>query len=200
MLTISKHGHVIHARVKQSISPHIERAPMKVVRGIIIHQTGASTAISSLNSYKNPAANGAHFLIDKDGTIHQTASIHQQTWHVGQLKARCLVELKCTKAETKLLKRFNPQAEHRREMAKTVPQRYPSNHDSIGIEIVGAPIVPKNGSAAESVYEPVTKEQNQSLQWLVHELALTMNIPLAEVFRHPDVSRKNPSEASTAKW
>jgi hypothetical protein len=36
------------------------------------------------------------------------------------------------------LRHFSARAEHRMEMAKHVPQRYPSNADSVGIEIVGA--------------------------------------------------------------
>ena len=29
--------------------------------------------------------NGAHFLIDRDGAVYQTASMHKKTWHVGKL-------------------------------------------------------------------------------------------------------------------
>ena len=29
---------------------------------------------------------------------------------------------------------------------------------------------------------------------------MTLKVRLTEVFRHPDVSRKNPSEARTAVW
>jgi len=52
----------------------------------------------------------------------------------------------------------------------------------------------------ELVYEPVTNEQNASLEWLIRELCLTLKISMREIFRHPDVSRKNQTEASTAKW
>ena len=84
-------GQVQHPRVKNVIASTIERGPMAQVRGLIVHQTGGATAQSSLDSYKNAGANGAHFLIDKDGTIYQTASVLKRTWHVGKLKARCLL-------------------------------------------------------------------------------------------------------------
>ena len=89
----------------------------------------------------------------------------------------------------------------KREMTKTVPDRFPSTEDSIGIELVGE-VLPRGNSVPEKrkVYESVTAQQNASLHWLVSELAWTLKIPLREVFRHPDVSRKNPTEASTAKW
>lgn len=51
-----------------------------------------------------------------------------------------------------------------------------------------------------AVYEAVTSAQNLSLQWLVGELAQTLQVPSSEVFRHPEVSRKSPTEASTANW
>lgn len=78
------------------------------------------------------------------------------------------------------------------------PERYPSNVDSIDIEIVG--MAQGQGSDEKKVYESVTDAQNNSLRWLVRQLADTWNISLQEVFTHPTVSRKNLTEASTAKW
>lgn len=132
-------------------------------------------------------------MIDKDGTIYQVASLHRQTWHVGKLRARCVAEHRCSKIELDMLSHFNPTAEHRMEMSKQVPQRYPSNEDSVGIEIVGA-------LASQGVYETVNAQQNVSLQWLISELTSTFGIPMTEIFRHPVVSRKNPTEAESALW
>ncbi len=79
------------------------------------------------------------------------------------------------------------------ERAKTYPQRYPINGDSIGIEIVGRSIDAKT-------YESVTSEQNNSLQWLTGELYAHFSISQQDVYRHPAVSYKNPGEAATAVW
>lgn len=198
MLLIDQNGKVISPQIKQAISLAIQKKPMHQVRGIIVHQTDSPTAKSTLNSYKS-GFSGAHFLIAKDGTIYQTASLLYQTWHVGRLKSRCLLKMQCSPTEMKLLKKFNPKNEHRRESAKKVPQRFPSNEDSIGIEIVGEAL-PKNVPDNQRIYEPVTKDQNKSLKWLIQELHFTLRIPVSEVFRHPVVSRKNPSEAATAQW
>jgi hypothetical protein len=35
---------------------------------------------------------------------------------------------------------------------------------------------------------------------IIAELASTLGVAMTEVFRHPDVPRKNPTEASTATW
>lgn len=87
------------------------------------------------------------------------------------------------------------------EIAKAVPQRYPSNEDSVGIEIVGAVVAGKGQNPAEQgVYETVNAQQNASLRWLIAELTSTFGIPMTEIFRHPVVSRKNPTEAKSALW
>jgi N-acetyl-anhydromuramyl-L-alanine amidase AmpD len=87
------------------------------------------------------------------------------------------------------------------EMAKQVPQRYPSNDGSVGIELVGAVVAGKGENPAEQgVYETVNAQQNASLRWLISELTSTFGIPMTEIFRHPVVSRKNPTEAESAVW
>ncbi|GIX24593.1 MAG: hypothetical protein KatS3mg122_1824 [Caldimonas sp.] len=198
-MNIDSQGRVQDPRVRLAISPNIERGPMTLVRGIVVHQTDSPTATSTLNSYRSPDAKGAHFLIDRDGTIYQTASILKMTWHVGPLRARCLAEHRCAPTELQALRRFDPKGEHEREREKAHPDRYPSNQDAIGIEIVGQAL-PKDVPPEERVYEPVTAAQNASLKWLISGLSVSLGVALTEVFRHPVVSRKNPTEAQTAVW
>lgn len=191
MLIIDANGVIVDARVRRAISPAIERRDMKVVNGIIVHQTDSSTAASTLNGYKaikgELKPNGAHFLIDKDGTIHQTASIYKTTAHVGNLKSRCVAQHTCSPTELKKLKgkKLGKQIGEV-EFKKKWPDKYPSNADSIGIEIVGEAL-PKNVPEKNRIYENVTKEQQASLQWLVQELSFTLSVHMSEVFRHPTV-------------
>lgn len=200
MLIIDSTGAVVDARVRRAISPALERGNMEIVNGIIVHQTNSPTATSTLNSYKQPNPNGAHFLIDKDGTIYQTASIYKKTAHIGQLKSRCVAQHTCSPTEFKALKGKKPgKPIGRIEAKKEWPTRYPSNGDSIGIEIVGQAL-PKTVPDAKQVFERVTKAQQASLQWLVQELSLSLNVQMSEIFRHPDVSWKNETEAATATW
>jgi hypothetical protein len=218
MLQIDEQGMLVSAHVRPRRFSQIERQPLTDVKGIIVHQTGADRASSSLNSYANAKANGAHFLIDKDGVIYQTASVFKRTNHVGALQARCLAEYSCKPAAFAKSKGFPQESAvdrmHEIEMLKSTPSRYPSNVDSIGIEIAGKAFLPPGKSAPagasprqkevyfnnNSVYEDVNHAQNLSLRWLVSELRQTLQIAESEVFRHPVVSRKNPTEASTASW
>lgn len=91
-------------------------------------------------------------------------------------------------------KTWDPSGTHKSESSKSWPNRYPSNDDSIGIELVG------KFDAVARTFETVTSQQNASLKWLVAELSVTLNLRATEVFRHPTVSYKEPSEASTARW
>lgn len=198
MLFISTSGLVDAERVKVAIQPEIERNSMDRINGIVVHQTGGSTAGSTFSSYQKKGANGAHFLIDKDGTIYQTASLIRKTNHVGLLRSRCLETRNCAPVEIAEAMAYARGARtlHKYETKKKWPDRFPSNDDSVGIELVGT----YTGPEGKEVYENVTDRQNLSLKWLIMELSDTFGLLAAEVYRHPDVSYKNETEASTAKW
>lgn len=201
MLYVTKEGHVdAGARIKLRIISNIENGAMDKVNGIVVHQTGGSTAEGAFHSYKEPQANGAHFLIDKDGTIYQTASLYRVTNHVGKLKSRCVVTHQCSPAEFKrmhdLERAWKPSDISRIEYKKQFPDRFPSNADAVGIELVGE----SPGLKGKEIFVPVTDKQNVSLQWLVKELTDSLGVAMREVYRHPDIARKNLTEARTAKW
>src|SRR5256885_15991297 len=59
------------------------------------------SAASVLNAYKSGQKTGAHFLIEKDGKIYQTASLEKICWHVGILQPRCVNESTCDPTELK---------------------------------------------------------------------------------------------------
>lgn len=215
MLNIDKHGMVVGAaRIHPRRFAAIERGQMAIISGIIVHQTGASSAQSTFNSYRNANANGAHFLIAKDGVIYQTASVLQRTNHVGILRPRCLAEQTCAPAEIIQYKKSSFDTIHRLEMRKTIPTRYPANLDSIGIEMVGKAHLPPGLTMPpnlnekqqkiffrdKSVYEALTSSQQVSLQYLIDEITETLQLKKSEIHRHSDISYKNPTEATTAKW
>ncbi|MCC7099734.1 MAG: hypothetical protein IT500_09100 [Rubrivivax sp.] len=64
---------------------------------------------------------------------------------------------------------------------------------SIGIELVGKHVDDKT-------YETVTTARNVSQQWIVGELIQLFSLTAGDVYRHPEVSYKNPGEAKTAQW
>lgn len=199
---IVKDGKLVSECVIDKEFPKIEKGALAAVNAIVVHQTDSSTANSVFNSYKGGKA-GAHFLIDKDGTIYQTARIDRMCWHVGLVKSRCYALKSCTEDELKKINSIlykkgdayslRVRALHDYEEGKGYPDRYPTNSDSLGIELVGAYL-----SKTKS-YEEVTEEQNKSLVWLLSVLEDALRLSTSDVYRHPDVSYKQASEASTAK-
>lgn len=195
-------GKLIHLKVEQKIYKSLHKGDMPAPEAIIVHQTGAPTAQHTFNSYVS-SSHGAHFLISKTGKIYQTALVNKYTYHVGKLRSRCIETNDCSKAElAKANAIYLKKGEsyglrvknlHKHELSKTYPDRYPTNKESIGVEIVGDYSV-KNG------YETVNALQNESLEWLVKTLNKLLPIESDDIFRHPDVSYKKQSEASSAKW
>ena len=214
MLEVDKNGMVINnARILPRRTTAIERAAMPTVRGIIVHQTGSSTEQAVFNSYLVPGANGAHFLISKQGTIYQTASLYRRTNHVGNVRARCLAEHRCTAAEIKQYSKSGPKAISRTEMTKSVPERYPPTWTASALKSLAsrrclrakdAPnLTPKKQQEfinENAVYEAVNGPQQSALSYLVEELKNSLQIPGTEIHRHPAVSYKNVTEAETATW
>ncbi|MEW5288896.1 peptidoglycan recognition family protein [Erwinia papayae] len=203
MLFIDKNGMTDAERIVKKRFTTIERQDLNQINGIVVHQTYSKTSNSTFNSYQNKNSTGAHFLIDKDGTIYQTASLYKVTWHVGQMKSRCYLEKKCPPGDLKVISALerswrNYQKVSDIERKKAFPSRFPANSDSIGIEIVG--MAYKVDESKEDIYEPVNDRQNSSLKWLIAELTETLHVARAEIYRHPEIARKNLTEASTAKW
>ena len=169
--------------------------PLVKKDAIVIHQTGAETAQSTFNQYENPGSKsregvGAHFLVDTDGTIYQTAGLDRQAWHVGQVKSRCQEEGTCSPADEQALKKAGPQAIDDYEKKKAYPDRYPTNQDSIGIEVVGA-FDKKTGQ-----YSPPTDAQIKATGGLVNALRAKYGIGEKDVYPHEQISHKSPGEGS----
>jgi len=198
MFVIAPNGQVQSPRVRPALCPTLERGPLPLVHGIVVHQTDSPTAAATLAAWRQPGAYGAHFLVDKDGTVWQTASVLRRTDHVGYIKSRCIAEHNCTPAEFAQLRGRRPGHDTGTiELRKPFPRRYPMNADAIGIENVSRALRRAAGGLA---FEPLSAAQVESTRWLVDELAQTLGVPLTEVYRHPEVSWKLESEGASAQW
>lgn len=196
-------GKLIDQKITQKIYSNLHHGNLNQVNAIVVHQTGASTAQHTFNSYSS-AGHGAHFLIDKQGEIYQTALTNQVAHHVGRIKSKCLQISSCSASDTSAANALYLQKGisysirvknlHNHEKSKNYPDRYPTNNDSLGIEIVG------EYHKATQAYETVNALQNVSLKWLISELTVHLNLQSSDIYRHPDVSYKQPTEAATTSW
>ena len=180
--TVLEDGSIVYQRSK-----NLEHGDLADVNGIVLHHTASSTSGSTLNAYKTQST-GAHYLVDENGKIYQTADTGKVAWHVGKIRSKCQIESSCSAGELKTIRAmgFNPKALHNHEKVKSYPNRYPTNTDSIGIEIVGAL---KNGS-----YGAGNSAQAASVKSLVDALQQKYKLGNSDVYRHGVISYKHPTE------
>jgi len=76
-------------RIKLNRIEKLERKPLTSVKGIVLHRTASRTSNSTITAFENGRNGvnyGTHFVVDKDGTIMQTASLSFYTLHVGKVR------------------------------------------------------------------------------------------------------------------
>ncbi len=178
MLISDLNGYIKNNRITNKTRSTIEHSAIGAINAIVLHRTGSVTAKSVLNAWKTKKE-GTHFLISETGEIYQTASIKKQCWHVGKLYAKCRTTSSCSSDDAKAIelilhkkntswgKKFRLVTRH--ELKKDYPERFPHNHDSLGIEIVGVI------SNQKEVYETPNELQLTALSWLLDELILINN-------------------------
>jgi N-acetyl-anhydromuramyl-L-alanine amidase AmpD len=204
---IDADGMLTDERVQKQRYPKIEHGSLALesINAIVVHQTGAATASSTMYAYEDQIT-GAHFLISETGIIYQTASLLKICYHVGKIRAKCIElknckdndTIKTSKGDVKIGKlpwsSKYTRLIHDHENSKKYPDRFPTNEDSVGIEIVGK-------SISEDEYQEPSEVQNESLKWLVKELSEALSqIGKDDIYRHPDISYKDSGEAKDAKW
>lgn len=168
----------------------LEHGTLASPEAIVMHRTESSTAQGTLDGYKAGQPAGAHFLIDKDGTIYQTASLDHQTWHVGKIRSRGAEEGTLSETDKAWHDRtgFKPTAINTHENANPYPVRYPNNSDSIGIEVVGA------YDKATQTWDRPTPEQTASINKLVGLLQQQYGLDDHDIYKHDTISYKTQGE------
>ncbi|MDA8521567.1 peptidoglycan recognition protein family protein [Acidovorax sp. NCPPB 4044] len=196
-------GLIKNNRITTQIYRSIEHGQMPSVSGIVLHQTSSNYTAKTLAAYAfRPSGTGTHFLINPAGQIFQTARINQICWHIGRIRSHCMQMHQCNpsdKAQLDELKsKYTDKDEYDRqvdahERKKAAKDRYPTNVDSIGIEVVGAPV---NRS-----YRQPTPAQNSSSKWLTEELLLTLNLTRDRIYPHGLIDpRKQESEGRLIQY
>jgi N-acetyl-anhydromuramyl-L-alanine amidase AmpD len=131
MSAINEDGMLIDHRVINRRIFTIEHGLLIAAKAIVLHQTDSSTVQETLNAYVAGGL-GAHFLIDKNGQIYQTASLKKTCYHVGRLiNSKCFSIDKNTCDSASIAKtmamswREQIKALDAHERSKNYPERYP---------------------------------------------------------------------------
>ena len=196
-----ENGNIVDKEVEIKIYSSLEHGRIGKISSIVLHRTDSGSAAGTLSAYAQGKKEGAHFLIDKSGHIYQTASMLQRCWHVGILLPRCKIDHDCNGKELKTITAlmheqglsFGRRARNlsRHEVRKKYPLRYPSNNDSIGIEVVGS-FVPEDQS-----FEKSTQQQLSSLKWLVNSVVTEYGLNVMnDVYAHGAIARKEITEGA----
>lgn len=195
--SIGRDGYLTDPDITRTPVPALERDAMTAVNAIVLHRTMGSTAAGTLSHWRSEAAPyGTHFLIDRDGTIHQTASLNSNTAHVGRIRSRGEVEGTLTPDEQQRLvaARAEPgndySAVSRIESAKPYPQRYPTNGDSVGIEVVAT------YNEAARTWQAPTEQQTASIRRLVGILQQNYGLNDNDIHQHDAISYKTQGEGA----
>ena len=85
-------GKILDKKVEIKTYSSIEHGNMSGVTSIVLHRTDSYNAAGTLSAYAKGKESGAHFLIDKNGQIYQTANLKKFCQHVGVLLPRCEIE------------------------------------------------------------------------------------------------------------
>ena len=200
-VTIGADGFLTDPGITRTPVAGVEHGAMPQVNGIVLHRTESSTASSTLNSWRSRTDGvGAHFLIDRDGTIHQVASVDRQAWHVGPVRSRGEVEGTITPEDQREVDAARggraewtgtaARAVGRLEATRPYPERYPTNGDSVGIEVVG------RYNAGTQTWDAPTPEQTASIRSLVGSLQTNFGLNDNDVYQHDVISRKTPGEGA----
>lgn len=201
MLAKDKNGWITSPNIVKEHRPAIEKSAIGSVNAIVLHRTGSANAKSVLNAWKTKQE-GTHFLISENGKIYQTATLDRQCWHVGKLYSKCRVAASCEKEDAKAIegmlhkknaswgRKFRLVTRH--ELNKDYPVRFPHNHDSIGIEVVGLI------SNKTEIYEIPNKLQLKSLFWLLDELVSLYGLTIKDLYAHGKIAHKDPKKSEGA--
>ena len=77
--------------VQRPLKRHTSPGSLTEKKNVILHITDGATAAGAIAWFENPASQvSAHFVIDRDGTITQLASIAAVTWHARNFNRRSI--------------------------------------------------------------------------------------------------------------
>ena len=189
--TIGADGYLTDPGITRTPIPALEHGHLRDVNGIVLHRTESSTARSTLNHWQgssNPY--GTHFLIDKDGTVHQTASLNHYTNHIGKIRSRGKDEGTASEQELETLKGYSLAQTNIHERSKGYPNRFPTSLDSVGIEVVG------RYDKATGTWDTPTPQQTEALNRLVGTLNNEYGLNSRDIYEHDKIGYKTQGEGN----
>lgn len=176
-----KNGVLDDPKVAQEIISVIERGAMDVkkIQAIVLHQTHGFNAAGAIKGWKEGRKTkkgtkfypGTHFVIDRgSGTVVENGKTYSYTGIDGKITQTARVNQKCS------------------HVMKLKSKLYPTNSNSIGIELVG------RWTEADG-YSDSSVAQIESATWLVTTLiSLIGSIETDDLYAHGVISREKKED------
>ena len=190
--------HMNTPRIWKGMHPWIKEHFGDRFQGTITHYDALGSALRTATGFCKDA-NGAstHFVIDRDGTLYQLASIHDRTWHAGQ-NANEWSENGGWYVMPNGEKTKNPNhwflgidLSNWGYLSKTSNGKYVSY---AGVEVAASDVVSKNGRYWEKYTPRALKTYGELLFALVKELGLQKEMNIG----HSDSAPKNKLDPGPA--
>lgn len=198
VIYVDSEGYIRNAKVIVDPIPELNKGDINVINAVVLHRTFSATKESALSSFKSGI--GAHFLIDKNGDIYQTAHLSMYVYHIGYIQARCENEKTCTSTDKEKLDEIKKQKNkkisekfkeiHEYEILKNYPIRYPYNGDAVGIEVVAM------YDDKTKKWEVPTTKQKKSVNYLVDILRNIYELSEKDVYEHDKIGHKTLGEGA----
>ncbi|EPT5087451.1 peptidoglycan recognition protein family protein [Salmonella enterica subsp. enterica] len=195
VIYVDPEGYVCNANIKKNkIDALGKHGSMGVINAIVLHRTAYSdTAKKAFNGFAT--GTGSQFIIDKDGTIYQTASLFLYGDHIGLIRSKCYMEKTGTPEEIKEIYNLEKKKQYRyihdsEIFCKTYPNRYPYNGDCVGIEVVSLNL------GGHYKWEVATDRQLESINRLVDIIMNIYELSTDDIYEHDKISRKTMGEGS----
>ncbi|EDP9826591.1 N-acetylmuramoyl-L-alanine amidase, partial [Salmonella enterica subsp. enterica] len=187
VIYVDSEGYIQNAEITKKTVKELEHGEMDKINAIILHRTESSS--EPFDSFKRKKE-GTHFVVAKNGTLYQSASLFEWTPHIGKIRSRCQEEKTWSDEERKKIQSFgwNPKRLYEYELEKEYPVRYPYNKDSVGIEVVADYV---SGS-----WENPTAEQMKSINKLIDILMNIYELQKKDIYEHDKISYKTAGEGA----
>ena len=164
--SISGQGMINNPLVVSNRINRVESGPGDPLKlGVVLHRTVSSNSKSTLGNFAKTGS-GTHFLVGKDGTIYQTASLNKGTFHFRPDLQTAQFQL--TRANTISIEVVG------------MPLDANGKVTLIGSKVVG--------------WEPLTEPQIKSVAFLVNSLISTFGLTNNDIYNHEDIQSKAKNE------
>ena len=82
---VGKNGYIQNAGYVIQPVAALENGRIDGPKAIVLHRTDSTTAEGTMRGFQRGV--GTHFLVGKDGTVFQAASLARKTAHVGKIRS-----------------------------------------------------------------------------------------------------------------